>query len=215
MARTINNMSGIKQLSPTNVISDAGKSIYIKVGGYDRNTPTTVPDLNETVPEEVSSGTGNIVISARDGEAVIKTKDDGSLHVDVTRGNVVFNVPNGSFTVNAKGDHIEFADGNRTSTVKGNQNSVVEGESGSVVLGSENTAVVGNAAHAHLGAVENIFLAELMNIGFGGQFDVQRLYMENALFKLTQYDVHVGGSNVYSSTSQAHIIDGPAIFTGA
>lgn len=60
-------MSGIKQETPTNIILNAGKSVYIRVGGYDPSDPTLTPDLNETVPEEVSSGTGNIVISGRGG----------------------------------------------------------------------------------------------------------------------------------------------------
>ena len=182
MAKTINNMSGIKQETPTNIILNAGKSVYIRVGGYYPNDPTLTPDLNETVPEEVSSGTGNIVISGRDGEVVIKTLDDGSLHVTVFQGNVSFNVPNGSFSVNAKADHIEFAGADRTSTVKGNSNSVVEGESGTVVLGSNNTTTVGNAARLNVGTVEKFLL--------GAVFDL-------ALANVMQYNV--GGIERYSS----------------
>ena len=234
MAKTINNMSGIKQETPTNIILNAGKSVYIRVGGYDPSDPTLTPDLNETVPEEVSSGTGNIVISGRDGEVVMKTMDDGSYHITVSKGNVVynvsqgnvsFNVPNGSFSVNAKGDHIEFAGADRTSTVKGNSNSVVEGESGTVVLGSNNTTTVGNAARLNVGTVENFLLgavfdlalANVMQYNMGGIERYSSYTNELSPSHLGQYEFkqHTTGINMEShGAAHLHDCEGPTILGG-
>jgi hypothetical protein len=205
MSKTIANMSGFKNNSPTNIILDAGKSVYIRIGGYDQNNPTVTPDLNETVPEEVSSGTGNLVISARDGEAVIKTTDDGSLHIDVTQGNVV---------INAKNDHITLAMGNRISTILGNEMKSVVGNETKFTAGNEIKVNLLGVENFLFGGIFDFALAEVIEFHLGGKKTLHSYYEEANATKSTTSVTKIDNSGTKIESHDAahlHSCEGPTI----
>ncbi len=168
-----------------------------------QNDSTLISSTDDQKPSTLISSTdeGDFYISGQNGNAVIKSGNRtgetgsgsgsgiGSIHIDSTSGDVVVNVPNGSFTVNSKSDYIELADGNRTSRIKGHVTSHVEGAfteflnglHKSITKGKElninieakEDIIIGNELKINVGAVEDIIIGNELKINVGAVEDIK------------------------------------------
>jgi len=182
---------GLVGYSSSYISLQAVKGIYLN-GIGPGNTAST--DL----PKEITDNKGNFYISGQNGEAIIKSMDNGSIHLDSQNENITLNAPNGVINTNTKTSN-STSTGNSTTTTYGNTSSITNGSSNSVVNGASNSVVDGlststvgggsittvlgenaqitllNGTNVNLGGVQNIIIGLNLGVNVGPQFTISLL----------------------------------------
>lgn len=154
---------GIVGYSNSYISLQAVNGIYLNGVGAGNTAPTSLP-------EEMANDTmGNFYISGQNGEAVIKSVDNGSIHLD-SSGDVTINVPNGTLNTTVKAV-TGFVKGDSVTKNRGNITSIIEKSSNTVVLGAYTQTVVGESLQANLGNGTNLNAAGVETINMGEIFD--------------------------------------------
>jgi hypothetical protein len=208
----VNTLPGISQISPSFIVLDAGKGLYIAAG---QSSPGT-----ENAPDQITATTGNppanegnFYISGQNGGAVINSGNGGggntgnpngsgigSIYITSANGDVVINCSNGNMesnvganttnnnqgnvTNNTQGNQTNYTHGNQSSYTWGNQYAWGQGNQTSIVEDTSNTIIMGGLDQVVVGNSNQDYLGNNFNFTLGA--------MENTTIGL-DLETFIGG----------------------